>query len=237
MAKIYIEELKLKNNLSPTSYLNNIAFVKKLKKGETIKFDNSVTFFIGENGSGKSTILEALAVHMGFNAEGGSKNFCFSTRATEYELANSITVSRKYYPEDGFFFRAESFYNVATNIEELGFPGYGETSLHEQSHGESFISLILNRFSGKGLYILDEPEAALSPTSQMTLISCMANLVENESQFIISTHSPIILAYPNATIYEVSTEGIKKVEYKETHIYSLYKSFLDCPERILKHLI
>lgn len=237
MKRLYIEEIKCKPHATFPSYLHDIAFVRDFLSGNIIKFHQNVTFFIGENGSGKSTLLEALAVCYGFNAEGGSKNFCFSARPTEYELADALILSRKNYPKDGFFLRAESFYNVASNIEEIGETGYGDASLHEQSYGESFLSLFLHRFRGKGLYILDEPEAALSPIHQLTLLSCIHDLVEKESQFIISTHSPILLAFPNATIYELSSKGIQETEYKKTQIYTMYKNFLDCPERMLQHLL
>lgn len=233
----YIEELSFKGQLPKDSYLNNIPAIKYIKSGESIKFKQNVAFFVGENGSGKSTLLEAIAVFYGFNAEGGSKNFCFSTRETEYNLADCFKVSRKAYPKDGFFLRSESFYNVASNIEEIGVTGYGDHSLHEQSHGESFLSLFLNRFRGEGLYILDEPEAALSPMRQMTLISRIHDLVNDNSQFIISTHSPILLAYPEADIFELTSNGIKKVKYEETEIYLLYSEFLKSPDRMLKHLL
>lgn len=233
----YITELRLKRELPKNTYLSKIPAIKTLISGEIIKFEKSVTFFVGENGTGKSTILESLAVHNGFNAEGGSKNFNFSTRETNYELSDYLTVVKKAYPKDGYFLRAESFYNVASNIEELGVTGYGDNSLHEQSHGESFLSLFKNRFRGNGLYILDEPESALSPMKQLTLLSLLHVLAEEEnSQLIISTHSPILLAYPNADIFELSTSGIKKVKYEETEIYTLYKEFLKAPERMLKYL-
>lgn len=237
MKNKYIEEVSFKGTLPDDSYLNNIPSINHIQSGNPLKFKQNVTFFVGENGSGKSTILEAIAVNCGFNAEGGSKNFCFSTRETTYELADCFKIARKAYPKDGFFLRSESFYNVASNIEEIGVTGYGDHSLHEQSHGESFLSLFLNRFRGKGLYILDEPEAALSPTRQMTLISRMNELVEQDSQFIISTHSPILLAYPEADIYELTETGIKKVEYEDTELYLLYSEFLKSPDRILRHLL
>lgn len=175
--------------------------------------DTPVTFLVGENGSGKSTLLEAIAVSCGFNAEGGTRNFTFSTRATHSELGEYITVAKRRYPRDGFFLRAESFYNVATNIDEMDeepsfsprlIDSYGGVSLHSQSHGESFLALVQNRFGGEGLYLLDEPEAALSPTRQLTLLGEMHQLVERNSQFIIATHSPILMAYPGARIYELS---------------------------------
>ncbi len=181
-----------------------------------------VTFIIGENGTGKSTLLEAIATSYGFNAEGGTINFNFSTNETHSELNKYIRLVKGVTkPKNGFFLRAESFYNVATNIDELDsqsnglIDSYGGKSLHQQSHGESFLSLFLNRFGGNGLYILDEPEAALSPMRQMTIVSIIHDLVKRGSQFIISTHSPIIMAYPNAVIYELK-DKFEIVKYEQT---------------------
>src|SRR2546430_13874845 len=166
----------------------------------TLELDPRVTFFVGENGSGKSTLVEAIAVAAGFNAEGGSKNFNFATRRTESELHEHIHLVRGTKRErDGYFVRAESLYNVATEIDELGVSGYGPRSLHAQSHGEAFLALAMNRFFGNGLYILDEPEAALSPSRQLSLLVVIDQLVrEKTSQVIVATHSPILLAYPDA---------------------------------------
>jgi predicted ATPase len=160
-----------------------------------IEFAAPVTFFIGENGTGKSALLEAIAVVAGFNAEGGGKNFRFATRATHSPLHKYLRLIRSgVRPQDGFFLRAESFYNVATAAENYGVEdAYGGQSLHEQSHGESFMALGLNRLKGKGLYFFDEPEAALSPTRQLSLLVAMQGLVERGSQFVIATHSPILL--------------------------------------------
>ncbi len=173
-----------------------------------------MTFLVGENGSGKSTLLEALAIHCGFNPEGGTKNFNFSTNETHSSLYKNLKVSRSIpFPSDGFFLRAESFYNVATEIDRLaeGDPiflnrNYGGKSLHEQSHGESFLALALNRFRGNSIFFLDEPEAALSPSRQMTLLARINDLVKDDSQFIIVTHSPIIMAYPHAEIIMLSDQ-------------------------------
>lgn len=207
--------------------------------------DSPVTFLVGENGSGKSTLLEAIAVACGFNAEGGTRNFTFSTRATHSELGEYITVARRRYPRDGFFLRAESFYNVATNIDEMDedfsygpkvIESYGGVSLHHQSHGESFLALVQNRFGGNGLYLLDEPEAALSPTRQLTLLGEMHQLAERDSQFIVATHSPILMAYPGARIYQLSENGIEPVQYQETEHYQLTRRFLEDPERMLRYL-
>lgn len=223
------------------SYLRNIP---SLKNFQGIKIDKPVTFFVGENGSGKSTLLEAIAVALGLNPEGGSKNFNFATKETHSELGKLLEIARgSRREEDGFFLRAESFYNLATEVEELASSGftnfydsYGGKSLHDQSHGESFRSLILNRFRPRGIYLLDEPEAALSPTSQMSLLCIIDELVKKDTQFIIASHSPIILAYPNADIYEFSEAGIEKKSYKETESYSVTKAFLDDPERMMNFL-
>ncbi len=204
-----------------------------------------VTFIVGENGTGKSTILEAVAAACGFNPEGGTRNFHFSSRASHSELYNYIRIIKGIRrPKDGFFLRAESFYNLATAIEELDKSGggariidsYGGRSLHEQSHGESFFAVFMNRFRGNGLYILDEPEAALSPTRQMSMISRIHQLVRKDSQFIIATHSPILMAYPDAVIYEIK-EDIKAVKYEETEHYQVMKSFLNNTQKMLNILM
>ena len=206
-----------------------------------------VTFLIGDNGSGKSTLIEAIAVLAGFNAEGGSKNFRFSTRSSESELHRFMRpvrgISR---PKDGFFLRAESYFNLGTEIERLdrepgrGGPiidGYGGVSLHEQSHGESFLALANHRLRGHGLYILDEPEAALSPQRQLSLLAIMHDLIENmRSQFVIATHSPILMAYPKAMIYRLGGAGIERVAYEETEHYQITRDFLNAPERFFKTL-
>jgi predicted ATPase len=197
---------------------------------------------VGENGSGKSTLLEAIAVSCGFNAEGGTRNFRFGTRSSHSDLHRYIRVAkgiRK--PKDGFFLRAESFYNVATEIERLDSEGmgprvidsYGGKSLHEQSHGESFLALMMNRFGGDGLYILDEPEAALSPQRQLAALARIHDLVQAGSQFIIATHSPILMAYPEAHIYACSTDGIELIDYYDTEHYRVMRDFVVNPKRML----
>lgn len=153
-----------------------------------------------------------------------------------YECLRLGRGVRRLNRSDGFFFRAESFFNVATEVDRLGATNsYGGASLHEQSHGESFLSLLNNRFGGNGLYLLDEPEAALSPTRQMSLLVAMHDLIERGSQFVIATHAPIILAYPQASIYSFS-QKITKIDYCETEHYKVTKAFLDCPERMMAHL-
>lgn len=206
-----------------------------------------MTFFVGENGSGKSTLLEAIAVSMGFNAEGGSKNFRFGTRLSHSVLHEYLRIGKGVKkPKDGFFLRAESFFNVATEIERLdaepsfGPPVityYGNQSLHEQSHGESFMALLVNRFGGNGLYILDEPEAALSPQRQLAALARMHELASDNSQFIIATHSPILMAYPHAWIYQFTERGMVRVAYEDTEHYQVTRSFMMNPERMLKALM
>jgi len=212
-----------------------------------LDFGPQVTFLVGENGTGKSTLLEAIAVAYGFNAEGGSQNFNFDTRDTHSDLYKHIRLVKGVdRPKDGYFLRAESYYNVATNIDEMdedpeniGPPlkdSYGGVSLHEQSHGESFFSLFKHRLFGHGIYLLDEPEASLSPQRQMALLIRMRELVQQKSQFIIATHSPILLSYPGATIIELDEEGYCEVSYKQTEHYQLYKSFLSDPDRMIEKL-
>jgi predicted ATPase len=206
---------------------------------DAIDLHPKVTFLVGENGSGKSTLLEAIAVRLGFNAEGGTKNFQFETRGSHSELHQFLRIARGLRkPKDGFFLRAESFFNVATEIEQLGVvDSYGGVSLHEQSHGESFMAVMLNRFGGHGLYILDEPEAALSPQRQLSALVRMHDLVNLESQFIIATHSPIIMAYPDAFIYSCSPRGLERVAYEETEHYRVMRQFILDPKRMLHLLV
>jgi predicted ATPase len=197
-----------------------------------------VTLFAGENGSGKSTLVEAIAVAAGFNPEGGSRNMRHVTHASHSELHEHLHLVRDERPSpDGWFLRAESFYNLATHIEDLGVTGYGDVSLHEQSHGESFLSLVLERFGDRGLYILDEPEAALSVRGVLALIRRMHELVETGSQFIVSTHSPILLAYPGARIYALDEHGIAETPWNETEVVDLTRSFLSDRDRFLHHLV
>ena len=214
---------------------------------ESIDLHPKVTYFVGENGSGKSTLLEAIAVSLGFNAEGGTKNFRFGTRRSHSELHEFLRIAKGVRrPRDGFFLRAESFFNVATEIENLdaepfGGPpvinSYGGRSLHEQSHGESFLARMTERFGGHGVYILDEPEAALSPQRQLAVLARIHDLVLDDSQFIIATHSPILMAYPEADIYLCNENGVSKVAYEDTEHYQVTKDFLANPERMLRMLM
>jgi predicted ATPase len=227
-----------------SAYPFSLPAIRDLKK---IDFHPKVTFIIGENGTGKSTLLEAIAIAWGFNPEGGSKNFNFSTRSSHSALHEYIRLAKTYRgPKDGFFLRAESFFNVATNIEQLDAePGlgppiidsFGGRSLHEQSHGESFLTLLTKRFRKEGLYILDEPEAALSPTRQMAALRSIHELVKDASQFIIATHSPILMAYPDARILLIEEGDIRTVAYTETEHFAVAKSFLNNHQKMLADLL
>lgn len=241
----YISELRFVGTVDEQSYLHNLPVVRHLSQVGELKFSGNVTFFVGENGTGKSTLLEAIAVAHGFNPEGGSINFRFSTNATHSALWEHLVLGKRDYPRDGFFLRAESLYNAATYIDELDkiaapipsvIESYGGVSLHNQSHGESLLSIVHNRFQGNGLYLLDEPEAALSPMRQLTLLAEIHALVKKGSQFIIATHSPILMAYPGAEIFCFSEEGMRSLRYDETEHFQVTKQFLNQPDRMLNLL-
>lgn len=209
-----------------------------LEHGLSITFKTEVTFFVGENGSGKSTILEAIAEKCGFNLSGGNRDHQYMLDRVLSDLAYATTLTWNRKTVEGFFMRAETFFNFATYLEDIGstFRSYGGKSLHEQSHGESFLSLFANRFES-GLYILDEPEAALSPARQLSFLAIIHDLVASgHAQFVIATHSPIILSFPGATILNLDGDRISPIEYKETSHYKLTREFLECPERYFRHL-
>ena len=208
------------------AYPFNLPAVRTLA---TLRLHPAVTFLVGENGSGKSTLLEAVAVACGFNAEGGSRNFRFSTRPSHSDLHEYLRVVRgTRRPRDGYFLRAESLFNVATEIERLGVDrSYGERPLHEQSHGEAFLALMTNRFHGDGLYLMDEPEAALSPARQMALLALLHRFVKRGAQCVIATHSPILMAYPGADILHLGADGIQRVGYEETEHFTITRDFLN----------
>lgn len=209
-----------------------------------LKFNEKITFLVGENGSGKSTILEAIAIGCGYNTSGGSRNNVYSSVQTESTLADYLRMVWNLKINQGFFLRAETFYNFASELDELAkqpFGGasyvpYGGKSLHQQSHGESFLSLFMNRL-GKGLFIFDEPEAALSPQRQLSFLSILHERIKSGGcQFIIATHSPILLSYPEATIYELNNKGLKKIQYEESEPYTITKDFLNNPGAFQKYL-
>ncbi|WP_405100143.1 AAA family ATPase [Oceanobacillus sp. FSL H7-0719] len=234
--KIMNEEIRVQNKY-PFS-------IPSLRGTDSIEFKNAVTFFVGENGSGKSTLLEAISYQCGFNNAGGGRNDNYSVDASMSDLGDHIRLS--WFPKinRGFFLRAESFYHFATYLDELAmedpsfsYGGYGGKSLHHQSHGESFLSLFTNRFGEKGIYILDEPEAALSPARQLAFLKVMNDLAsKGEAQFIIATHSPILLGYPEAQILSFDGPSIQEITYEDTEHYNLTLNFLTGRERFLYEL-
>ncbi|MBR2048815.1 MAG: AAA family ATPase [Oscillospiraceae bacterium] len=246
LSDLFITSIGIGEGLPADSWLSRLPVIESLKKMGRLPITKRVTFLVGENGIGKSTLIEGIAVHQGFNPEGGTINFQFSTNDSHSELHKYLRIAKGMgLRRDGFFLRAESFYNVASNIDEmdeLPVPGprviesYGGVSLHKQSHGESFMALVENRFGGNGLYILDEPEAALSPMRLMELMCFIHDLEKRNSQFIISTHSPILMAYPGAEVLYLTKEGIRSVSYRETEHYQITKQFLNNPEQMCRYL-
>ena len=246
LSDLYISSVIWNKPIPSNSYLYDIPAIRYLQGNKELPLHSRVTFFVGENGTGKSTLLEAIAVAYGFNPEGGSRNFSFSTNASHSALWEHLVLEKRGYAMDGFFLRAESFYNVASYIDELDkqpaaappvIRSYGGTSLHHQSHGESFLALVQHRFGGNGIYILDEPEAALSPMRLLTLLVEMDRLVKQNSQFIIATHSPILMAFPDAEIYEFSERGIQAVQYEDTEHYRISRQFFGDTKRMLEQLL
>ncbi|WP_092060353.1 AAA family ATPase [Butyrivibrio sp. INlla14] len=219
------------------SYLRGIEAIKGL---DYLSFNNKITIFVGENGSGKSTMLEAIAVNYGFNPEGGTKNYSFSTYDSQSELCDAIKLSRGIRkPKWGYFLRAESFYNVATAEEMYAKedPRGRHEHFHERSHGESFLQLVQSNFQGNGLYLLDEPEAALSPQRQLTLLLEIVNCAKEDSQFIMVTHSPILLGIPGAEILSFDDGQIHTIDYEDTDSYQITKMFIENKEQLLKRLL
>lgn len=235
---LYIKGLKIAwDEIDQNSYLRNIRTIAGIT---SLTFHAPITFFVGENGSGKSTLLEAMAVAYGFNPEGGTVNYNFSTYDSHSELCDALTLSKSFQKVYcGYYLRAESFYNVATMEEE-----YSETEaewkklkLHKKSHGESFLTIINEYFNSNGLFFLDEPEAALSPQRQMTLLLKIAESVKKNSQFFIVTHSPVLLTLPGAEILSFDNDNLHKIEYEETESYRISEMFINHREQILKRLL
>ncbi|MBQ7912200.1 MAG: AAA family ATPase [Clostridia bacterium] len=251
---LYINGIRLDKELPKDNYLNKLSVIKNLKSSGGVTFEKPISFFVGENGIGKSTLIEAIAVNYGFNAEGGSKNYNFSTKQTHSILHKYITLVKSFhFAKDGYFLRAESFYNASSymdylDVERMSDDDYvtylrkqdvaeNSISKHNMSHGESFLNIVGNRFDGNGIYILDEPEAALSPTGIMKLMVYINRLVKCNSQFIISTHSPMLISMPDADIFEISEKGINKVAYEETNHFIITKQFLNNPSRMVQYLL
>ncbi|WP_395014471.1 AAA family ATPase [Robinsoniella peoriensis] len=245
----YIRSIKIEwEKTDPDAYYRDIKALSSIKE---LDFHQNITFFVGENGSGKSTLLEAIAVAYGFNPEGGSVHYNFSSNDTHTDLWKHLRIVKGIRKaKDGFFLRAESFYNVATKMEELAkttaggimmdpafLSGYGGKSLHHQSHGESFLAIVQNRFRGDGVYILDEPEAALSPQRQLTLLLYISQLAKEGSQFIIATHSPVLLGMPDAGIYSFDADSVLPIAYEDAECYQVMEMFINHRKVILDRLL
>jgi predicted ATPase len=232
----FLKRIKaLPERVDPTRYPFNIP---AFSQGIDLTITSNVTFFVGENGSGKSTLLEAIAENSGFNPQGGGRDHNVAGRHDPSDLASALRLAWSLKVTDGFFMRAESFYNFASYLEQAGstFQRYGGRKLHDQSHGESFLALFSNFFD-RGIYILDEPEAALSPQRQLSFLSIMYRLEKtSRAQFLVSTHSPIILAYPGAVLLSLDSDTIQQVQYEDTDHYRVTKQFLASPDRYFKHL-
>ena len=234
---LFVKELKIDwDAIAPGSYLRRIKTIAGINR---LAFHSPITFFVGENGTGKSTLLEAMAVAYGFNPEGGTVNYSFSTYDSHSELWDAVTLSKSFKKVHcGYFLRAESFYNVATKEDEYGkLPGGVPLNLHKKSHGESFLTIINEYFKSDGLFFLDEPEAALSPQRQMTLLLKIAESARDNSQFFIVSHSPVLLTLPGAEILSFDNGVLHKIEYEETESYRISEMFINHREQVLKRLL
>ncbi|OCA86630.1 AAA family ATPase [Pradoshia sp. D12] len=235
---MFLKRIQLEHENIP-SYNEYPFSIPSIKNLHQLNLKINVTFFVGENGSGKSTLLEAIADKCQFNTAGGGRNNTYNVHASESALGEYIRLSWLPKVTDGFFLRAESFYNFASHIDEVkAYNAYGGRSLHQQSHGESFLSLFLNRFKGRAIYLLDEPEAALSPQRQLSFLKILHDLVTaGDSQFIIATHSPILLGYPNATILSFDNDTIKEIDYEMTDHYQITNYFLQNRHKFLREIL
>lgn len=220
--------------------------VPALRNLEHLELHPKVTFLVGENGSGKSTFLEALAEKLGFRASGGGRVNSLTAPDYESALAPLLTIARtRNRPSDGFFLRAESFYNWATELDTLEatpfcggvLAGYGGKSLHAQSHGEAFLNLLTQRLNGHGIYLFDEPEAALSPQRQLAMLVRLHDLTRDFSQVVIATHSPLLMAFPEAWIYQFDTDGIRRIAFEDTDHYRITRSFMMNPREMVRKLL
>ncbi|MFF4897968.1 AAA family ATPase [Streptomyces sp. NPDC001068] len=244
LASGFLRHVEVDRHSRAAGYPFDLPVVAHLMESRRLDLDPGVTFLVGDNGSGKSTLVEAIATAAGYNAEGGSRSFRFATRSSESSLGDHLVLCWNRRPRTGFFLRAESFYNVATEIERLDrgsgaplLPAYGGTSLHERSHGQSFLALVNHRFGPNGLYLLDEPEAALSVQGCLALMARMKELLDQGSQFVVATHSPILLALPGARILQLEADGtIEDVEYEHAEPVVLTRAFMNAPERFLREL-
>jgi predicted ATPase len=235
LQKILFDEQGIDAELK-SQYPFHIPFLSTFSE---LSFHPDVTFIVGENGAGKSTLIEALALGLGFSSEGGTRNFNVETAATTSSLHQHFKFIKGYKkPSDYYFLRAESFFNVASYMDQTGYlDGYGGKSLHAQSHGEAFLALLNHKLRGNGLYIFDEPEAALSPQRQLAAVAAIHQLVQKKSQFIIATHSPIIMAYPHAQILWLDKEGIRQVKLEDTEHFKVYDLFFKGYQRLIHQVM
>lgn len=228
---MYLRSLEMINRPEAAEYPFQIPAIRQMT---SLTFGSNVTFFVGENGSGKSTLLEAIAYQCGFHTAGGSRNNLYEVDASHAGLGDYVRLSWLPKITNGFFLRAETFYHFASHLDTMpeSLASYGGKSLHKQSHGEAFLSLFKHRFGRKAIYLLDEPEAALSPARQLAFLRIIKNL-EHEAQFIIATHSPILLGYPSAQILNFDEPPVREIRYEDTLHYIITRRFLENRDKVL----